>query len=127
MTAASTSYRRRMEAVSQEAFFLLSSLCDSVHDEPGEKSHKALAAVFEAPHGTAPKYADLGKVNPGSLILSAEMMLRYLGWEEAADRIIVGLEKTIASKIVTYDFARLMEGATRVKCSEFADQIIAGM
>lgn len=81
-------------------------------------------AVFEATHGTAPKYADLDKVNPGSVILSGEMMLRYMGWTEAADRIIDGVNKAIASKRVTYDFARLMEGATEVKCSEFADEII---
>ena len=81
-------------------------------------------AVFEATHGTAPKYADLDKVNPGSVILSGEMMLRYMGWTEAADAIIAGLDKAIANKRVTYDFARLMEGATEVKCSEFADEII---
>ena len=81
-------------------------------------------AVFEATHGTAPKYADLDKVNPGSVILSGEMMLRYLGWTEAADAIIAAMDKAIASKRVTYDFARLMDGATEVKCSEFADEII---
>ncbi|MEX1275343.1 MAG: NADP-dependent isocitrate dehydrogenase [Bacteroidota bacterium] len=80
--------------------------------------------VFEATHGTAPKYANLDKVNPGSLILSGEMMLRYMGWTEAADMILRGLEKTIQSKVVTYDFARLMEGAKEVRCSEFADAII---
>ena len=76
-------------------------------------------AVFEATHGTAPKYAGLDKVNPGSLILSGEMMLRYMGWTEAADRIIAAMDKVIAAKTVTYDFARQMEGATEVKCSEF--------
>jgi isocitrate dehydrogenase len=81
-------------------------------------------AVFEATHGTAPKYAGLDKVNPGSLILSGEMMLRYMGWTEAADAIIAGMDKAIASRRVTYDFARQMEGATEVKCSEFADAII---
>ena len=81
-------------------------------------------AVFEATHGTAPKYADLDKVNPGSVILSGEMMLRYMGWTEAADAIIAAMDKAIASKRVTYDFARLMDGATEVKCSEFADEII---
>jgi len=81
-------------------------------------------AVFEATHGTAPKYADQDKVNPGSVILSGEMMLRYMGWTEAADRIIEGMNQAIASKRVTYDFARLMDGATEVKCSEFADEII---
>lgn len=82
-------------------------------------------AVFEATHGTAPKYAGQDKVNPGSVILSGAMMLRYMGWTEAADRIETGLGKAIASKRVTYDFARLMEGATAVKCSEFADNIIS--
>jgi isocitrate dehydrogenase len=81
-------------------------------------------AVFEATHGTAPKYAGLDKVNPGSVILSGEMMLRYLGWGEAADAIIKAMDAAIASKRVTYDFARLMEGATEVKCSEFADELI---
>src|SRR6187399_1991809 len=81
-------------------------------------------AVFEATHGTAPKYADQDKVNPGSVILSGEMMLRYMGWTEAADDIIRALEATIADKIVTYDFARLMDGATEVKCSEFASAIV---
>ena len=82
-------------------------------------------AVFEATHGTAPKYAGQDKVNPGSVILSGAMMLRYIGWTKAADRIETGLGKAIASKRVTYDFARLMEGATAVKCSEFADNIIS--
>ncbi len=84
-------------------------------------------AVFEATHGTAPKYANLDKVNPGSVILSGEMMFRYLGWTEAADRIILGLERAIASRTVTYDFARLMDGAREVKCSEFASEIIKHM
>ncbi len=84
-------------------------------------------AVFEATHGTAPKYAGLDKVNPGSVILSGEMMFRYMGWNEAADLIIKALEQTIKSKVVTYDFARLMEGATEVKCSEFGDAIINNM
>jgi len=81
-------------------------------------------AVFEATHGTAPKYAGLDQVNPGSVILSGEMMLRYMGWNEAADAIIAATDKAIAGKRVTYDFARLMEGATKVKCSEFADELI---
>jgi isocitrate dehydrogenase len=81
-------------------------------------------AVFEATHGTAPKYADLDQVNPGSVILSGEMMLRYMGWVEAADAIIRAMDRTIGQKIVTYDFARLMEGSTKVKCSEFADALI---
>jgi isocitrate dehydrogenase len=84
-------------------------------------------ALFEATHGTAPKYAGQDKVNPGSVILSGEMMLRYLGWIEAADRIIAGLERTIQEKVVTYDFARLMDGATEVKCSEFATAVIRNM
>ena len=84
-------------------------------------------AVFEATHGTAPKYAGLDKVNPGSVILSGEMMLRYMGWTEAADAIIAAMDKAIGAKFVTYDFARLMEGATEVKCSEFGDRLIAAM
>jgi isocitrate dehydrogenase len=84
-------------------------------------------AIFEATHGTAPKYANQDKVNPGSVVLSGEMMLRYLGWTEAADLIIKGLNGAIASKRVTYDFARLMEGATEIKCSEFGDNLIAQM
>jgi len=84
-------------------------------------------AIFEATHGTAPKYANLDKVNPGSVVLSGEMMFRYLGWAEVADRIIKGLNGAIASKRVTYDFARLMEGAAEIKCSEFGDNIIAHM
>jgi isocitrate dehydrogenase len=84
-------------------------------------------ALFEATHGTAPKYAGQDKVNPGSVILSGEMMLRYMGWTDAADRIIAGLETTIKSKVVTYDFARLMEGAKEVKCSEFGTAIIDSM
>jgi isocitrate dehydrogenase len=82
-------------------------------------------AIFEATHGTAPKYANQDVVNPGSVILSGEMMFRYMGWTEAADLIIKGLDGAIASKKVTYDFARLMEGATKIKCSEFGDNIIA--
>jgi isocitrate dehydrogenase len=81
-------------------------------------------AVFEATHGTAPKYANLDQVNPGSVILSGEMMLRYLGWTEAADAVIGAMDRTIGQKVVTYDFARLMEGAKKVKCSEFADALI---
>jgi isocitrate dehydrogenase len=84
-------------------------------------------AVFEATHGTAPKYAGQDKVNPGSVILSGEMMLRYLGWNEAADAIIQAMDKAIAAKHVTYDFARLMDGATEVKCSQFGDRLIAAM
>ena len=88
----------------------------------GDKS-----AVFEATHGTAPKYAGLDQVNPGSLILSAEMMLRHLGWIEAADLIIQGMEGAIAAKTVTYDFERLMDGATCVSCSGFGEAIIKHM
>ena len=84
-------------------------------------------ALFEATHGTAPKYAGLDKVNPGSLILSAEMMLRHMGWMEAADLIIDGLAKTISQKTVTYDFERLMGGASLLKCSEFGEAIISNM
>ncbi|MGO9036679.1 MAG: NADP-dependent isocitrate dehydrogenase [Steroidobacteraceae bacterium] len=84
-------------------------------------------AVFEATHGTAPKYADLDKVNPGSVILSGEMMLRYLGWVEAADAIIGAMDRTIGQKTVTYDFARQMQGATEVKCSEFGDILIRNL
>jgi isocitrate dehydrogenase len=84
-------------------------------------------AVFEATHGTAPKYADQDKVNPGSVILSGEMMLRHLGWNEAADLVVKGMDGAIAAKRVTYDFARLMEGATELKTSEFADAMIKHM
>jgi isocitrate dehydrogenase len=84
-------------------------------------------AVFEATHGTAPKYANLDKVNPGSLILSGEMMLRYMGWTEAADLIIKAMDTTVGSRKVTYDFARLMDGATEVKCSEFAEAMAGNM
>jgi isocitrate dehydrogenase len=84
-------------------------------------------AIFEATHGTAPKYANKDMVNPGSVVLSGEMMLRYMGWTEAADLILKGLNGAIGSKRVTYDFARLMEGATQIKCSEFGDNIISHM
>jgi len=84
-------------------------------------------AVFEATHGTAPKYANLDKVNPGSLILSAEMMFRYMGWVEAADAIIGAMDRTIAQKVVTYDFARLMEGAQEVSTSAFGDALIRNL
>ena len=84
-------------------------------------------AIFEATHGTAPKYAGQDKVNPGSLILSGEMMFRYLGWDEAADLIVSGLERTIGQKRVTYDFERLMEGATLLKCSEFGQALVENM
>jgi isocitrate dehydrogenase len=84
-------------------------------------------AMFEATHGTAPKYAGKDYVNPGSLILSAEMMLRHMGWVEAADLIISSMEKTILDKVVTYDFARLMQGATQVSCSGFGNAMIERM
>jgi isocitrate dehydrogenase len=93
----------------------------------GNINYKTGHAVFEATHGTAPKYADQDKVNPGSVVLSGVMMLEHLGWGEAASLILKGLEKSIADKTVTYDFARLMEGAREVKCSEFGDLVIKNM
>lgn len=93
----------------------------------GNINNKTGHAVFEATHGTAPKYANLDIVNPGSLTLSGEMMLRYMGWFEAADAIVEAMDRTIGEKIVTYDFARLMDGAKEVKCSEFADALIKNM
>jgi isocitrate dehydrogenase len=90
----------------------------------GNINYKTGHAVFEATHGTAPKYANLDKVNPGSVILSGEMMLRYMGWSEAADAIITAMDKAIGEKIVTYDFARLMEGAKEVSTSVFGDALI---
>jgi isocitrate dehydrogenase len=93
----------------------------------GNINYETGHALFEATHGTAPKYANLDKVNPTSIILSGEMMLRYMGWEEAAERILGGIEKAIADHIVTYDFARLMEGAREVTCSEFGDAVIERM
>jgi len=93
----------------------------------GNINYETGYAVFEATHGTAPKYTGLDKVNPGSVILSGELMLRYMGWTEAADLIVKGMEAAIAEKIVTYDFARLMEGATEVKTSEFGTAVIERM
>jgi isocitrate dehydrogenase len=93
----------------------------------GNINYETGHAVFEATHGTAPKYARLDKVNPGSVTLSGEMMLRYMGWTEAADLIVKGLESAIGDKVVTYDFARQMEGATEVKASEFGSAIIERM
>jgi isocitrate dehydrogenase len=84
-------------------------------------------AIFEATHGTAPTYAGLDKVNPSSVILSGEMMFRHLGWNEAADLIIKMMETSIETKVVTYDFSRLMDGATEVKCSKLADELIKNM
>jgi len=93
----------------------------------GNINYDTGAAVFEATHGTAPKYADKDVVNPGSVVLSGEMMFRYMGWDEAADLIIKGMEGAIASKRVTYDFHRLMEGATKLSTSEFGDEVIKHM
>ncbi len=93
----------------------------------GNINYETGHAIFEATHGTAPKYAGQDKVNPGSLILSGEMMLRYMGWTEAADLIVAGITGAIAAKTVTYDFHRLMEGETLLKCSEFGDAIIEHM
>ena len=93
----------------------------------GNINYQTGHAVFEATHGTAPKYADLDQVNPGSVVLSGEMMLRYMGWNEAADLIIKGMDGAIGQKTVTYDFARLMDDAKQVKCSEFASAVIDKM
>ena len=93
----------------------------------GNINYDTGAAIFEATHGTAPKYADKDQVNPGSVILSGEMMLRYMGWNEAADLILKGMNGAISAKTVTYDFHRLMDGATKLKCSEFGDAIIEHM
>ena len=93
----------------------------------GNINYETGHAIFEATHGTAPKYANLDKVNPGSLILSGEMMLRYMGWNEAADMIVASMNRTIGKKIVTYDFARMMDSASEVKCSEFATALIDNM
>ena len=93
----------------------------------GNVNYETGHAIFEATHGTAPKYANLDKVNPGSVLLSGEMMLRYLGWTEAADLIIATMDKTISSRFVTYDFARLMDNANEVKCSEFATKLIENL
>ena len=93
----------------------------------GNINYETGHALFEATHGTAPKYTGQDKVNPGSVILSGEMMLRYMGWTDAADRIVKGLETTIGQKVVTYDFARLMDGAREVKCSEFGAAIVENM
>ena len=93
----------------------------------GNINYTTGAAVFEATHGTAPKYAGLDKVNPGSLILSGEMMLRYMGWREAADLVIEGMNAAIAARTVTYDFARLMDGAREIRCSEFGEAVAAAI
>ena len=93
----------------------------------GNLNYSTGHAIFEATHGTAPKYAGLDKVNPGSVALSGEMMLRHLGWTEAADLVIAGMDGAIGDRIVTYDFARLMDDATEVKCSEFAEAVVDHM
>ena len=104
----------------------LAAMVGGIGIAPGANMNDSVA-MFEATHGTAPKYAGLDKVNPGSIILSAEMMLRHLGWVEAADLVVSSMKKSIESKKVTYDFARLMQGAQEVKCSEFADVMISHM
>jgi isocitrate dehydrogenase len=93
----------------------------------GTINYETGVSIFEATHGTAPKYAGQDKVNPGSLVLSGEAMLRRLGWDEAADLVVKGLESAIADKVVTYDFARQMEGATQVRTSEFAEAMVERM
>lgn len=106
----------------------LAAIVGGIGIAPGANiNYKSGTAIFEATHGTAPKYAGQDKVNPGSVILSGAMMLEYFGWQEAADLIYKGLEAAIASKRVTYDFERLMEGATLLKCSEFGDEIVKNM
>ena len=94
---------------------------------PSPKSGARLLDAFIEGDGTAPKYANLDKVNPGSLILSGEMMFRYIGWTEAADAIIRAMERTIAAETATYDFARLMPGARELKCSEFATALVSNL
>ena len=93
----------------------------------GNINYDTGAAIFEATHGTAPKYTNKNVVNPGSVILSGEMMFRYMGWDEAADMIVKGMEGAITAKTVTYDFDRLMEGATKLSTSDFGEAIIANM
>jgi isocitrate dehydrogenase len=106
----------------------LAAIVGGIGIAPGANiNYKTGHAIFEATHGTAPKYAGQDKVNPGSVILSGVMMLEYMGWQEAADMIVKGLETAISNKKVTYDFHRLMEGATLLKCSEFANEIVKGL
>jgi isocitrate dehydrogenase len=106
----------------------LAAIVGGIGIAPGANiNYESGHAIFEATHGTAPKYADLDKVNPGSVILSGVMMFEYMGWKEAADLIVEGIQKTINSKKVTYDFARLMDGATVLKCSEFGTEIIKNL
>ncbi len=106
----------------------LAAIVGGIGIAPGANiNYESGHAIFEATHGTAPKYAGQDKVNPGSLILSGVLMFEYMGWQEAADLIVTGLKKAIATKRVTYDFERLMEGATKLKCSEFGTEIIKNM
>jgi isocitrate dehydrogenase len=106
----------------------LAAIVGGIGIAPGANiNYESGHAIFEATHGTAPKYANMDKVNPGSVILSGVMMLDYMGWKEAADLIVQGIQKTIKSKKVTYDFARLMDGATELKCSEFGTEIIKNL
>ncbi len=106
----------------------LAAIVGGIGIAPGANiNYESGHAIFEATHGTAPKYADLDKVNPGSVILSGVMMFDYMGWKEAADLIVAGIQKTISSKKVTYDFARLMDGAKELKCSEFGTEIIKNL
>jgi isocitrate dehydrogenase len=106
----------------------LAAIVGGIGIAPGANiNYKTGHAIFEATHGTAPKYAGQDKVNPGSVILSAVMMLEQMGWQEAADLIVKGLETAISNKRVTYDFHRQMEGATLLKCSEFANEVVKGM
>jgi isocitrate dehydrogenase len=106
----------------------LAAIVGGIGIAPGANiNYKTGHAIFEATHGTAPKYAGQDKVNPGSVILSGVMMLEYMGWQEAADMIVKGLENAISAKRVTYDFHRQMEGATLLKCSEFANEVVKGM
>ena len=118
LTRSSDAERRRIDACAAQIGGLGMAPGANMSDE---------IAFFEATHGTAPKYAGQDKVNPGSLILSAVMMLEHLGWQEAADRVNAGLAKTIEQKIVTYDLERQMEGARKVKCSEFAAAIVENL
>ena len=108
--------------------YALAACVGGIGIAPGANiNYQTGAAVFEATHGTAPKYAGLDKVNPGSLILSGEMMLRYMGWTEAADKILAAMDEVIAAKVVTYDFARLMEGAREGSCSAFGRALAEAM
>jgi len=106
----------------------LAAIVGGIGIAPGANiNYETGKAIFEATHGTAPKYAGKDQVNPGSLILSGMLMLEYMGWQEAADLIVKGLQGAIGKKLVTYDFHRLMEGATKLKCSEFGEEIVANM